>query len=610
MKKHLGAFLIFFLLLAVVTFPLIFKITTHIPGFFSTVEPFTDLADSWRVKFSWQNSLPLSRSSLVGYPFCTYFFSAGFVSYLWLGLFYGLSIFTTPVVTFNLQVFLNFFLSAAFTYLLVFHLTGSRPAAFFSGMIFAFCPYQFAIIWQYIRLSYNQWIPLALYAAVLMKERPSRRRGVLFFLSLLFLFSFDYSIMYLGMVTLLVFFVYLSVYHWRLKLFKDRSLIIPDLKYLKTAALLVLIVFVLLAGQFIPIIKNRFIVFPESFASAHNPYHRPFEDLFKQSARPLSYLLPSPAHPLFGKFTQKLVGSTFYGNSFIDHSLYLGLVPLILALTACLKWKKRRRERLEQEAVMSDNADFYIGFFIFLGIFAWLFSQPPWWRFGQLKIYMPSFFMYKLLPMFRAYCRFGIVLMLSVAVLAGFGLRFILDKFRGRRPKVALALFFSGLVLFEFWNWPPYKVIDVSRVPEVYYWLKQQGGDFAIAEYPLDSDSPNGLYRFYQTEHEKKIINGSIPGTRANRIAKAITKLSELRTAQVLSWLGVRYVIVHRDDYLNTELIEDRDELNTINHNPGLKFLKSFSSQRCGPAEMIRTQEAGPIDVYKVSAGALDPKIE
>ena len=153
-------------------------------------------------------------------------------------------------------------------------------------------------------------------------------------------------------------------------------------------------------------------------------------------------------------------------------------------------------KKFQKNDFLFHEGDFYIGFFIFLAVVAWLFSQPPWWKFGPIKIYMPSFFMYKILPMFRAYCRFGIVVMLAVAVLAGYGLKFILERFKTQKAKIAITCLFAGLVLFEFWNWPPYKVIDVSKVPPVYYWLKEQPGDFVIAEYPLDADSPNEMYKF------------------------------------------------------------------------------------------------------------------
>lgn len=204
--------------------------------------------------------------------------------------------------------------------------------------------------------------------------------------------------------------------------------------------------------------------------------------------------------------------------------------------------------------------------------------------------------------MFRAYCRFGIVAMLAVAVLAGFGLKFFLERFKSRKTKAAVTALFCGLVLFEFWNWPPFKVIDLSKVPAVYYWLKEQPEGIVIAEYPLDYDSPNELYKFFQTVHEKKIINGTMPGTYANKVAQKIRRLSAPKTASILKWMGVKYVIVHKDDYLKTDLIEDREDMEGISQNPGLKFVKSFPSQECPDPNLMCAQKTGPIDVYEVIA--------
>lgn len=218
--------------------------------------------------------------------------------------------------------------------------------------------------------------------------------------------------------------------------------------------------------------------------------------------------------------------------------------------------------------------------------------------------------MYKVLPMYRAYCRFGIVVMLAVAVLAGFGLKFVLERFKNRKTKIAIAALFCGLVLFEFWNWPPYKVIDVSKVPAVYYWLKGQQGDSVIAEYPLDAKSPNEMYKFFQTTHEKKIINGTIPGTYANKVAQSIIKVSNLDTAKALKWMDVKYVVVHKEDYLKTDRIEDKEELEKIPKNPGLKLVSSFPPQECPDKDIICVQKTGQIDVYEVIAAPLELKIK
>lgn len=593
------------------TYPFVFKVNTCIPGFFSSDENIAPLWDSWRIKYSLSHNLQFVHTSMIAHPFGVDLYASGFFSYLFQLSLYFLSIFTTPVLTYNTTLILNLFLSAMFSFMLVNYLTKDSVSAFFSAIIFTFCPYQFSRLWQHFGLTYNQWIPLVLFAAIRLKENYYEKNKVLFFLSLLFALSFDFSVMYFIGVALGAFFIYVFFYHWKKRLFKNKQLLREDLAYLKKAAVLSIFVFIVLSPQFFPIIKNR-LRLSATTASAHNPYHRAFEDLFAQSARPLSYFLPASVHPIFGKFAENFIGTPLYGESFTEHTLYLGWVPMILAFVAFRRWKRNRKAQGQPLGSWDSpwaRENFYIGFFVFLAIVAWLFSQPPWWQIGPIKIFMPSFFMYKILPMFRAYCRFGIVVMLAVAVLAGFGLKLVLERFKTRKAKIAIASLFCGLVLFEFWNWPPYKVIDVSKVPVVYYWLKEQPEDIVIAEYPLDIIGPNEMYKFYQTKHEKRIINGTVPGTRANNVAKTITKLSKPETAGILKWMGVKYVLVHRDGYLQTELIEDREELDKIPQNKALKFIRSFPAQECPDEGIMCVQKTGPIDVYEAVALPIKPNV-
>jgi hypothetical protein len=303
-------------------------------------------------------------------------------------------------------------------------------------------------------------------------------------------------------------------------------------------------------------------------------------------------------HPVFGKFTEQFVGSFLYGVSFTEHTLYLGLIPLILAFSAF----KKRRQR--------DREGFYIRFFVFLAIAAWLFSQPPWWKIGAFKIYMPSFFMYKILPMYRAYCRFGVVLIFAVAVLAGFGLKFLLAKFKSAWVKSGIAALCSLLVLFEFWNYPPFKLINLQPAARVYNWLKDEPQDTVIAQYPLDNQVTNPAYLFSQTQHGKRMINATEQGTYANRIANNITKLSEPETAGVLKWLGVKYVLVHRREYLDSQMISQIKELESISLNPGLRLVRNFAGQDCPQSQAICASDIGSVDVYEVVAkDPLDPQL-
>ncbi|MFH1848400.1 MAG: hypothetical protein ABH825_04200, partial [Candidatus Omnitrophota bacterium] len=476
---------------------------------------------------------------------------------------------TTPVLTYNLQVMVNIFLSAFFMYLLAARITRDRIAAFLSGIIFGFCPYIFTRSWQHLGETYLWMMPFALWGLFTMREFPSTRNKALFICAIA-LSAISLNTMYYTAVIMAVFLVYLCM--WLLRRGRDKEA--GDKRFLKNALLVGGLAAAAVLIQIYPYLR-KVLTSAGSAASAFNPYHRPFDDLFTQSAKFFSYLFPVTTHPVFGKFTEQFIGSPLYGVSYTEHALFLGWTPLVLAFIA---FKNRRRER------------FYVGFFIWLWIAAWLFSQQPYFSFPAFKIYMPSFFMYKILPMFRAYCRFGIVVMLATAALAGFGFSFITSRLKNR-VRIIAACAISLLVLFEFLNFPPYKVIDLTKYPKVYDWLKEQPGDFVIAEYPVDSKSPNEYYRFCQTIHEKKMINGATPGTNGGRLLNMVSRLSSPDTAGTLSWAGVKYVIVHRGPYDNIAEPEMSGELRMIGGRRirGLEFMGDFDG----------------VDVYKVNAPAI-----
>jgi hypothetical protein len=575
---------------------------TAIPGFSSTDEPFALTASMWLIKHCKLNKIDLKKCDFLAYPFGADLKSNVGSSYLWEFIKNELTYFTSHIFAFNLLIFLSFVLSGWLTFLLVYRITNSNPAAIFSSFIFAFSPYHFARSWQHLGLAQIQWMPLYLFSLLQLKDKPDLKNTLFVAIALFLVCSFNFYYGYFMFVATGVFLVFI--------LLNKRGSLKAAFNLCLRFCLAALVAVILISPSLWEFYRAKSQLSPD-IPLEHTVVARPFHDLFAQSAKPLSYFLPLPNHPLMGKLTEQFVGSSLYGDSLTEHALYLGWTPLVLVFIALRRWKRNRKLLFTScELRVASYEDFYIGFFIFLAIAAWFFSQPPWWKFWSVKIYLPSFFMYKLLPMFRAYCRFGIVEMLAVAVLAGFGLKFILGRFKSQTTKIALTTLLCSLVLFEFWNWPPYKVIDVSKVPAVYYWLKEQPKDIAIAEYPLDADSPNVMYKFYQTKHEKKIINGTIPGTYANKVTQTITRLSEPKTAESLKWMGVRYVLVHKEGYLNTELIAEREELDSIPNNTGLKLIGSFPLQECPEKDIMCVQKSGPIDVYEITAQPKKPNVE
>lgn len=530
----------------------------------------------WWQRYAFKNNMPASFCPFIAAPFGVNFGSAT-VSYpAWQLLGKGFSVITNEIIANNIFVLMSFVLAAIIVYFLVYYITTSSLCGLFSSIIYTFCPYHFARSWQHLAIAQVQWMPLFIFALLYLRERKSYKAVFFVAISYFLIACFELGYAYFMAIATAVFVISTIFYY------KRKSLRIIWLVFLG-----MFLTFLFLLPQTLKIIKSM-LIGATATDLASSMYKRPFEDLFMQSAKPLSYLLPSAQHPIFGKFTQYFVGDFLYGVSFTEHTLYLGWTTIVLSFVAFRYWKKRGKlNKLEEKE------NFTIGYFILLAIVAWLFSQPPWWRFGSVRILLPSFFMYKILPMFRAYARFGIVIMLAMSVLAGFGLKSILEKFKTQKMKILITCLFSSLVLFEFWNYPPFKVIDLTKYPAVYDWIKDEKGDFVIAEYPLDVDGPNEMYKFYQTKHEKKIINGTDTRSYANKFAKIITRLSDPKTAGVLKWLGVKYVIVHTDKYNNSNLIEDKKELNRIMHTASLKLVKEYTDS----------------NIYEVIAEPIEPEI-
>ena len=599
MKKIIILILLFSFITAAMTYPLAFKMNSYIPGFHSTDEPYAALWNFWWFKYAFKHHLEGHYYSTLAAPFGLDVGKTALYP-LWEFLCRWLSILTEMVLSFNIQMLLSFILAGIIMYYLVLYLTGEVFVSLFAAFAYAFCPYHFARAWQHLGLAQIQWMPLFIFTLIKLREKSDNRNTLFAILALFLVFSFELHYAYFMYIVAVLFLIYYTLSNrkfnsayfnviWRLCL----VLVIGAFFVLPTSAM---------TG-----IRQMFFKKSTAIVSVWSAI-RPFEDLFAQSARPLSYFLPATTHPIFGKFAEYFVGSPLYGESFTEHTLYLGWIPLLLTFFAFRQWRKNKKLRITNYESRITN--FYVGFFLLLAVASWFLSQPPWWKIGQFKVYMHTFFLYKIVPIFRAYCRFGIVLMLAVAVLAAFGLKFILEKYKSRKLKLTITTLFCVLMFFEFWNYPPFKVIDVSRISEAYYWLKSQPGDFAIAEYPLDADSPNETYKFYQATHEKRIINGTIPGTYPNRLAKKIKQLSDFNTPKVLRWLGVEYVLVHHDAYLGKDLIEDRDELKRISNNPGLRLIKTFPAERCTQDDIICVRKSGPIDIYKVVAGPSKPVVE
>ena len=72
----------------------------------------------------------------------------------------------------------------------------------------------------------------------------------------------------------------------------------------------------------------------------------------------------------------------------------------------------------------------------------------------------------------------------------------------------------------------------------------------------------------------------------------------------------MKYVLVHKEDYLNTGLVGEIEELERIARNRGLKLVRSFSAEGCPQEDIMCIQKSGPIDVYEVVVEPVEPQLK
>lgn len=336
--------------------------------------------------------------------------------------------------------------------------------------------------------------------------------------------------------------------------------------YVLTSALILLMILPFTFNILKLTVESRLSIRPSTNSAF---YGRSMTDLNAFSARPWEYVVPFALNPIFGKHTYSFLEQRIHGSNFTEQSIFLGFIPMVLAFCAVVQWSSRKkRNRADQ----FNKAVLVTPIFAWIAFIAVLFSFPPLFSIFGYNVRLPSFFTLKFLPMFRAYARFSVIVLLAVAVLAGIGLTWILEKTRNWRQGYSFLLISVIILLIaaEFTNIPPFAVADVSGSPPEYNWLAKQPGDFIIAEYPLVPYDfvEHSEYLFYQRIHKKRLINGAVGDIRAEEFRQKVLDISNADTPKILSQKKVKYVVVHNEKFQPP----DRPNINS----PVLEKTKQF----------------------------------
>ena len=419
----------------------------------------------------------------------------------------------SPVPSINLVLLSSFVLGGFGAYLLVLELLAglpdrSRPqspghvdeiVALLMGLFYAFASAKlFYVGLGQFNIASSQWIPFCVLYLVRLGHTPSARNGALaaLFLVLQAWSELTYA-SFLIIFAALYFAAQMVTGDSGLGLFAGRRS--AGRRTALRGMLLVAALFVVGILPFLWAMIPDMVREGDFFGSGGG-----FADIF--SADLMGYLVPTRLHPLFGEWTAGLP----FPNDKGQH-IYIGYTVMFLAILGVL-------ELIRQ----SDRAARRQGWFWLISLlWFWSLTLGPSLRWAGQPLPIPGpFALISRLPFFsgnRYPSRYSVLLLISVAVLAAYGLRRLLAHKRSlrlRRPLFIVLL--AGLMIFEHLSVP--LPLNDFRIPPIYAEI-QADGDGVLLELPTGwrngarvvgrADSLIMMQQWYQTAHGLRRLGGN-----------------------------------------------------------------------------------------------------
>jgi hypothetical protein len=506
----------------------------------------------WWWAYALQHGKPLLDNTMLGAPIGSGWEQISFGA-VQLSVFTPLTLIVGPVEAYNLGVLSGYPLTAWATFVLGRRLGMTSLAAAFSALAFAFMPFHTEKAMGHLMQGHMEVFPAFLLFAVRWSHGGSRWNlvgaGGIAGITLWTDFYFAYI---LAAESVAFFVVNALVGGRRPAAFASR---------LGEAVSGVAVVGAV-AALFVPaalVLAHRpgSGTYTSSVAGEVNLFHRTLDAVTIYSARPREYLLPWHANPLVPDGIRQLEISHLHMSNFSEQSLFIGYTVMVLAVVG---------------VVLARRA-FPIALALAIGVGGFVMAQPPMPRYGPIELLGPSYFLNPLLPVFRVYARFGILVLFGAALLAGLGFGVLQARLGSGRGRCVLAIPFL-LAALEFNNVPPTHTYQIFPAPAEYQWLRDQPPGILV-EYPLaigpelTQEIQTRQYTLYQQVHLHPMLNGAPPTSPAGQLAKELEPYYGSGVPDHLQALGIRYVFVHRVSYAADGEQLPRDV-------PGLTYLRRF----------------------------------
>jgi hypothetical protein len=345
------------------------------------------------------------------------------------------------VAAYNWLVLLSFPLSAAAAYLLARHLALSPAGAAVAAMAYAFSPFHVAQAAYHAHIAQTQWVPL--YLLALWRCLDDASPVAVGFLGAATM-AVTLSNFYGGLIAAVVTPVAVAAY-W---LVTYR----PEIRSMRRLGIT--------AGS-LALIAASGIAYASYTAGAvvvnRAAFAFPRADLFLYSAKWWSYLVPPVAHPLLGATAHRIWNGAGVREGLLEQQVALGWGIVALGLIAVFRWpasakaparvaevpsaKESERRRVVPWRDVRQSASLArVPVLVVVAVAALVCSLSPERTIGAFTFVAPSALLYTVVPMFRSYARFGVVVQLMAALLAGVGVDYLRRAGTRRAQIVCVAL--------------------------------------------------------------------------------------------------------------------------------------------------------------------------
>ena len=409
------------------------------------------------------------------------------------------------VAAYNWLVLLSFPLSAAAAYLLASHLGLSPAGATVAAMAYAFSPFHLAHAAYHPHIAQTQWVPLYFLALWRCLDRGSP--GAVAFLAAATL-AVTLSNFYGGLIAAVTTPVAVAAYWFVTRRADTRSMRRLGI----TVASLVL-----LAASGV-----AYAWYTGALVASGAAFAFPRDDLFLYSAKWWGYLVPPVAHPLLGTTARRVWSTAGVGEGLLEQQVSLGWGIVALGLIAVAVWTASGR-------ASARLAEVHVPVLVIVAVAALVCSLSPERRIGPFTFVRPSALLYHVAPMFRSYARFGVVVQLMAALLAGIGVDYLRTATRRGRI-VSFALI--ALAAFEYAVLPSALWRDVLPTA-AHRWATQQGDRLRVLDcVPHSQESESVQW---------------LTGSRVTLLGGSISDCTEPNLPEKLAALGYTHLLLRSD---------------------------------------------------------------